>query len=101
MTNDLTLPEGNQERTDTLPTEAMIDFFHENDWEIVHSLDTDERDAGYKDYSTLNLSGASKAVLSSFREGIYGNKPIQAWWKHMHINQHFIRENVDIPYQRH
>jgi DEAD/DEAH box helicase domain-containing protein len=74
MTKDLTLPEGNQERTDTLPMEAMIDFFHENDWEIVHSFDTDERDAGYKDYSTLNLSGASKAVLSSFREGIYNHQ---------------------------
>jgi len=51
--------------------EAIIDFFQEKEWEIVHSFDTDEREGQYRDCGSLNLSEASNSVLSSFKKGIY------------------------------
>ena len=51
--------------------EALNGFFHEKDWGIVHSFETDERQGKYKDYSSLELSTASTSVLSPFENGIY------------------------------
>lgn len=51
--------------------EAIIDYLHKKEWEVVHSFDTDERDGQYRDFSSLNLSEASNSVLSSFENGIY------------------------------
>lgn len=51
--------------------EAIIDFFQEKEWDIVHSFDTEQREGQYRDYSSLNLSDASNCVLSSFKNGIY------------------------------
>jgi len=51
--------------------EAIVDFFREKEWEIVHTFDTDPREGRYRDCSSLNLSGASNSVLSAFKKGIY------------------------------
>ncbi len=51
--------------------EAIISFFQDKKWEIVHSLETDARQGQYRDYNSLGLSEASNAVLSSFENGIY------------------------------
>lgn len=51
--------------------EAIIDFFQEKEWEVVHSFNTKEREGQFRDCSSLNLSEASNSVLSSFEKGIY------------------------------
>lgn len=69
--------------------EAIIDFFREKEWEIVHSFVTDERKGQYRDHKSLNLSEASNSVLSSFDKGIY-----QHQW--MAINEFNHGNNVCI-----
>ncbi len=51
--------------------EALAEFFRNAGWETVHSFETPEREAKYKDQASLKLSVASNSVLSQFKEGIY------------------------------
>lgn len=51
--------------------DAINDFFQGKEWEVVHSFETEERKGKYRDYASLELSLASKSVLSPFEEGIY------------------------------
>ena len=51
--------------------DSIVEFFNNKEWEVVHSFETDERQAQYEDYLSLSLSNASKAVLSEYKKGIY------------------------------
>lgn len=50
---------------------AIINYFQEKDWEIIHSFDTEERVGVFRDFISLNLSEASNRVLSFYENGIY------------------------------
>lgn len=50
---------------------ALMQFFQDNDWEIPHIFEIEERPGRYKAYDSLELSEASQAVLSSLEKGIY------------------------------
>ncbi len=51
--------------------DSIIEFFSNKEWEVVHSFETDEREAQYHDYKDLALSNASEAVLKEYEKGIY------------------------------
>jgi DEAD/DEAH box helicase domain-containing protein len=54
--------------------ETIHAFFQKNEWEVVHSFETDERKGQYRDFKELGLSSTSEAVLSSFDQGIYSHQ---------------------------
>jgi DEAD/DEAH box helicase domain-containing protein len=51
--------------------EKIINYFQDENWEIVHKFRIDERPGKYRDHSSLGLSEPSKRILTGYSKGIY------------------------------
>lgn len=51
--------------------DTLNKFFHEKEWNVVHSFEIEAREGKYREYSSLGLSSAAKSVLAPFPKGIY------------------------------